>query len=390
MTIRIVHTADNHVDLRYVHYPELARERLRQERFDSLQRVVNRANERNAHFLVIAGDLFDRSDLSKVGANTVKAVVEILSAFEGDRVLVLPGNHDFCAGSDSALWARFRNYAQPYDILVLDTPAVEACSINDQKVHFFPCPCPAKTAKKNEIGWVSAAPKDPAAVRIGIAHGNVEGLGLDDNHRYFHMTEAELAAAGVHTWLLGHIHKPAPASDGTGQRLYFMAGSTTPESVTRDGTGSAWCIDVGTDGVERYESFRTGEITFRRITRSFTARDGMASIAELRSEMASGDPSKSVVDLKLTGELPAASLEELRSTADGWRQAGFLHLSVADTVAEQMSTERIRATFPDGTTGQRLLADLLASAHPTDAKIALDAINEMQPAARADVRGGHR
>ena len=108
MSIRIVHTADNHVDLKYSKYNFDARERLCKERLDSLARVVNVANVKKAHVLVIAGDLFDKHDPRSVGPKIVKEVVTILAKFSGDLVLVLPGNHDFYEGSDSELWKQVR------------------------------------------------------------------------------------------------------------------------------------------------------------------------------------------------------------------------------------------------------------------------------------------
>ena len=66
MPIRIVHTADNHLDLPFRQYPAEVASRLIEERFLALGRLVAVANERNAHFFVVAGDLFDSTRV-KVG-----------------------------------------------------------------------------------------------------------------------------------------------------------------------------------------------------------------------------------------------------------------------------------------------------------------------------------
>ena len=98
MSLRILHTADNHIGLSFNQYPEAARESLIEERFASLERMVATANERNAHFIVVAGDLFDKTTVTKAQVErTVKALVK----FDGDAVLVLAGNHDVCEAPDS-------------------------------------------------------------------------------------------------------------------------------------------------------------------------------------------------------------------------------------------------------------------------------------------------
>lgn len=388
MTIRIVHTADNHVDLKYVNYPDAAQQALRQERMDALGRVIEGANFRSADVVVVAGDLFDRSDLRQVGIKTVRQVVDTLAGFAGDRVLVLPGNHDFCVRGQSELWSKFTELAQSTAVVVLDSPDVHECEVNGQRVQFFPCPCPAKTSAQNVIGWVKEAPKDPAAVRVGIAHGNVDGLGLDDKHRYFNMSEAELAGSGVHTWLLGHIHKPAPDEGGSGRRTFFMAGSTTPESVARSGDGSAWCIDVGVGGVERFERFRTGVLSFRRIPVTLSLTAGPGAVAVLDDQLKRADAPRSVVDLRLDGELSVNDLADLRERIERWRGMGFLHFSVTDDVREQLSASRIAERFVDGSRAHQLLEHLLRSEHSGDASVALDLIEEQLAHSGRPAAGG--
>ena len=77
MTIRIVHTADNHVDLGFKNYPDSVRDILCSERMDALMNIVNAANKKQAHFLVVAGDLFDGVNPNK---RTIKSVVDVLGS----------------------------------------------------------------------------------------------------------------------------------------------------------------------------------------------------------------------------------------------------------------------------------------------------------------------
>ena len=92
MPLKILHTADNHIGLSFAKYPDEIRERLVEERFLALERLVEIANQQKAHFIVVAGDLFDKQTVAK---KLIKRTVSILAKFEGENVLVLAGNHDY-------------------------------------------------------------------------------------------------------------------------------------------------------------------------------------------------------------------------------------------------------------------------------------------------------
>lgn len=92
MTIRIVHTADNHIDLLFKNYPDDVANFLKEERMAALTRIVDVASEKKANFIVVAGDLFESV---KSSLRVIKRTVDILARFTGNHVLVLPGNHDF-------------------------------------------------------------------------------------------------------------------------------------------------------------------------------------------------------------------------------------------------------------------------------------------------------
>ena len=97
-------TGDIHIGHKFVRYPEI-KDRLIKSRFDCLARCVRAAEEEQCDFFVITGDLFD--NVSAISQRDVKKVVEILADF-GGRVLVLPGNHDYCTGEEK-VWKDVQN-----------------------------------------------------------------------------------------------------------------------------------------------------------------------------------------------------------------------------------------------------------------------------------------
>ena len=78
MKIKIVHTADNHIGMKFGSYPPNVKERLIEERVNALEAIITKANNLEAHFLVVAGDLFDSVNMK---VSDIKKVAELLNHF---------------------------------------------------------------------------------------------------------------------------------------------------------------------------------------------------------------------------------------------------------------------------------------------------------------------
>ena len=377
MPIRIVHTADNHIGLPFKQYPPDVAKQLVEERFAALERLVAEANNREAHFFVVAGDLFDSP---RVKAGDIEKAAGVLRKFEGEAVIVVPGNHDHFASSETEVWQRFRRATEgdaTIDLLV--APAVKSYEVDGQAVHFFPCPCPSKTGAEPMIGWVAgAAGQIAGGLKIGIAHGNVTGLGLDAEGRYFNMEPADLEAAGLATWLLGHIHVPFPTLESGERSPYFMAGTHTPDSLKCRHAGSAWSIECDGDRVTRYERLAPGKIAFQRLTRELLSADDVADLVRTCEAL---DAGSTVLDLRLSGRLSAAERAHLTAEIDRLRPE-FLHLTddLGD-IHDRIDAVQIAEKYRSGGLAQRLLSALLDDTdHPDAATLAHQLIEEVSRA----------
>jgi exonuclease SbcD len=376
MSIRIIHTADNHIGLPFKQYPAEVASRLIEERFAALGRLVTVGNEQKAHFFVVAGDLFDSTRVKKEDIDKVAAV---LRGFDGVAVIVVPGNHDHYANSETELWKRFRKATEAdtrIDLLV--EPAVKSYDVEGQAVHFFPCPCPSKTGAEPTIDWIAeAAGQHATGLKIGIAHGNVSGLGLDAEGQYFNMEPAALEAAGVATWLLGHIHVPFPTSESGERSSYFMAGTHTPDSLRCRHAGLAWSIECDGECVTRYERLTPGQIAFRRLERELLSADDVVDLVRTCEAL---DAGSTVLDLQLSGRLSATERAHLTAEIDRLRP-GFLNLTEESDIHDRIDAAQIEREYRRGGLAQRLLTALLADAdHPDAATLAHELIEEVSRA----------
>lgn len=371
MSVRIMHSADHHIGIEFRNQPEL-RDRLKQERLDALRRIVTEANARTCDFLVVAGDLFENINVPQ---RLVREVCDILRSFTGE-VLVVPGNHDYYEGADSRLWNFFKDASVGSNIHLLMRHEPETFHADGRDVIFYPCYCPSKHGQDHVIGWVADMPKAADALHIGIAHGNVEGLGRDDEGNYFNMRPEDLRSAGVHCWLLGHIHAPFPEPGYVGRDLFFMPGTHTPEHVKRTTEGYAWFIDIGDAEAIRFERYRSGGIRFLRMEKQLHS---LADIAALSAALMHPEQGITVLDLIVTGRLSNDEIEELTSL-EAELKSRFLHLSITAKIIKRIDAGQIAAEFPDRTYPQRLLSRLADNPEDMEAlQLAYDIIKSKKP-----------
>lgn len=371
MSIKIMHTADNHIGIEFRNQPAL-RDRLKQERLDALRRIVVEANARNCHFLVVAGDLFENINVPQ---RLVNEVCVMLRSFSGE-VLVVPGNHDYYEGVESRLWRYFTEAATGSNIHLLVRHEPETFQADGRNVIFYPCHCPSKHGQEHVIGWVTDLPKASEALHIGIAHGNVEGLGRDDEGNYFNMKPEELRSAGVHCWLLGHIHAPSPQPGYVGKDLFFMPGTHSPEHVKRTTEGYAWSIDIDDEAVVRFERYRSGGMRFQRVERQLHS---LADIASLSQALDHPEKGITMLDIRLAGRLSEDEIAELLGLEEELKSK-YLHVNLTSDIVKRIDAVQISAEFPDDTYPQWLLSRL--SEHPEDTQalqLAYDIIKSMNP-----------
>src|ERR1700759_3354885 len=97
--IRFIHTADWQLGLklRYLQ-PERAAQ-LRLIRFQTVRAIAQVARDRQADFVLVAGDVLDDNG---IGRDSLQQTADALRSFGDLPVGLLPGNHD-AASADSAL-----------------------------------------------------------------------------------------------------------------------------------------------------------------------------------------------------------------------------------------------------------------------------------------------
>lgn len=188
--IKILHTADWHLDAPLSAHTEEAAEFLRRELRKVPQRIAALCRQEGCDLMLIAGDLFD----GKCGGDTVRAVRETLASVEVP-VFISPGNHDFC-GADSP----YLTQDWPDNVHIFKAPQLESVSLPalDCRLYgagYSSMDCPGLLKRFRAEG--------PERWHIGLLHADAGSSASP----YCPITRYQIQESGLHYLALGHIHK---------------------------------------------------------------------------------------------------------------------------------------------------------------------------------------
>jgi exonuclease SbcD len=373
MTIRILHTADLHLGMKFTgRYPAGVRDRLVRARFETLGTLVENANAQGVDLFVIAGDLFHDQNVAR---RDVRAAAETLGRFTGRLVLVLPGNHDFLQEGESPLWDRFRERAGE-KVMLLTKQQSYPLTEHDLPVLVYPGPCTAKHSSKNAIGWIQPGSKEPDTWHIGVAHGSLEGVSPDFQGDYYPMTTEELRRAGLDLWLMGHTHNRVPDVDQGRESHILFSATPEPDGFDCHHPGHAWLIELDDNRSLSYHSIATGRQRFSVQEAVLNSEDDLET---LRARFGQFDAERDLVKLALKGRLPAELFDQRGALLQELKQA-VLHLEPDFTeLFRRITSEDVDREFTEGSFPHRLLARLVqAGGDPRALQLAYDLIQEVR------------
>lgn len=187
--MKILHTADWHLDAALAGHSEENKELLRRELRNIPDKIVRLCIAEGCDLLIIAGDIFD-------GPYTRESMTAVRSALERVRipVVITPGNHDFC-GPDSPYekeaWPGNVHIFRKAKIEALDLPELD-CRIYGAGYESMDCPGLLKNfAVEGNARW-----------HIGVLHGEISAASP-----YCPMTREQIKQSGLDYLALGHTHK---------------------------------------------------------------------------------------------------------------------------------------------------------------------------------------
>lgn len=375
VSLKIFLTADVHLGMKFASYEDV-RVELAKARHEALDRCIRCANEEACDLLVVAGDLFERTNVSR---ETVHSAVDSLSRFEGRAALVLPGNHDFYLGSDSNPWRDFCLQSEVYGdrIILLCDDRVYDLHHFDLPISIFPGPCRAKHSQEHGLAWMPRKDQgwlpDDDSVRIGVAHGSIEGISPDYEGRYYPMTRPELETFAVDFWLIGHTHRRYPQDNGSGNQTLFIPGIPEPDGFHCGHAGSALVIEVEDHRVVRHRHADTGTYRFVDISGDYS------SISGIESDVHSYALKNILLRIIARGTLSREEHGELAGFIKDLQPKVFFLKTDFSDLGELVDMDLVNEEFTTGSFPHRLLSTLLARGDRQGAQIAYQLVQSARP-----------
>ena len=309
MTVRLLHTADLHLDSPLATLA-LRRDGLREAvgaaTRAALRRIVDTCLAEEVSALLIAGDLFDGAGRSMRTAAFLGAELARLGQ-AGIRVYAIRGNHD------------------------AETPVAGEMDWPDN-VHVFGARGGAERIPGTDI-WVHGVsfreahapesllprfrPPVEGAVNIALLHTSLTGAAGHDP--YAPCTLSELTAAGFDYWALGHVHRRQVHCEAP---WVVMPGMPQGRDMGEDGPKSASLLTIG-EGRIAVSEVPTAALEFRRRRCPIDELETTAGLrraleALVAAEREAGSAPQAVLRVTLSGETPLAW--QIRRDREVWEE----------------------------------------------------------------------
>lgn len=209
MRFKFVHAADLHLDSPFVGVGALDNalgDRLRDASLQALDRIVAKAIDVDAAFVVFAGDLYDGPSRGIRAQIRFRDALARLSA-KGIRSFVAHGNHDPELGSWS--WATIRDWPEGVTVFEARTPEsipVERHGERLATVHGVSYG--AREERENLALRFPVVNGAGGGLHVGVLHCAVEGESGQFGHEtYSPCTLEDLRSRNMGYWALGHVHR---------------------------------------------------------------------------------------------------------------------------------------------------------------------------------------
>ena len=332
-----LHTADWQIGKPFGSFPPDKAALLREARLGAIDRLAGVAGKHGASHVLVAGDVFD-GELVADG-EIAKALLKMARA-EGLAWHLISGNHD--PARPGGIWERVARAGLPRNVSMHMRPGPAEVAPG---VNLLAAPLASKRTSIDPTRWMDEAATPEGALRIGLAHGSVEGFG-GDGEAEVPISPARARSARLDYMALGDWHGVTRIADRT-----WYSGTPEPDRYPDNEPGEALLVRIAGPNAPA-EVTRVTTRHYRWLKFSAAVSDS-AGILKFVSALRDGEPGLERVLLKLTltGRVPRrdfhlisealASLEPLLQHYDA---------DLTDLVAEHDKTEL--AGLMDGALGR--------------------------------------
>lgn len=269
MEIRFIHTGDLHLGMEFnnASFNSIYANRRRLELWETFNRIIDRCKEINAHFLFIAGDLFEEKYCS---IGDIKRINSRFSDIKDTRVIIVAGNHDTLGNT-----SLYRLIKWEENVYIFDSNIISKLEFQELNAVIWGLSWDKKEEKRNLIDDIEI--QDTNKTNILLVHGDI----LNRDSEYLPINKNIIADKGFDYVALGHIHKPQAITN----KIYYCG---SPEPLDFGETGQHGIVEGKINGMftkARFVPFSKREFHIKEIdiTENFSYNDLLEKIRDCDS-----------------------------------------------------------------------------------------------------------
>jgi DNA repair exonuclease SbcCD nuclease subunit len=292
MTFTFLHTADWQIGKRFGSFPGDTAAVLRDQRLQAVDRLALAAIGSGCAAVLVAGDVFDAETVPGALSGQVLAR---LKAYPALTWHLLPGNHD--PGRAGGVWSSLVA-ALPANVRVhLEAKPVELAA----GAVLLPAPLMSKRTSGDPTAWMDSTPTPAGALRIGLAHGSVQGFGSAGDANV-PIDPARVKSAGLNYLALGDWHGTTRISDHA-----WYSGTPEPDGFRDNDPGNALVVRLDGAGPPSVERVATAHFTWS--SRALKV-DGAESLEPVEAGVArlGAAAARTLLSLQLAGTVAMTEL----------------------------------------------------------------------------------
>ncbi|WP_414433215.1 metallophosphoesterase family protein [Alcanivorax sp. IL2] len=355
---RFLHTADWQIGRQYASFAPDDAVALAEARISVIERIAGLATEETVDAVLVAGDVFDAQTVSD---RTIRRLFNAMAAYSGPWILI-SGNHD--AALAESVWTRAQRLeAVPANAHLALT--AEVMEFGDAGFAILPAPLTQRHTMSDLTEWFDHAETTDGLLRIGLAHGSVQGILAEDENATNPISPERYQSAKLDFLALGDWHGTKQINSRT-----WYSGTPEQDRFKGNDPGNVLLVQIPEVGAEPQVEIRSiGQHPWIQM------KERLAVSSDLEQLIAriEGQPEQAVVELRLEGEislLGKQQLERALSVAEArFRSLGY-DLS---GLSLQPTEDDIAALHADGYVGD-VIAELRDQQEGEGGEVARDAM----------------
>ena len=352
-----LHTADWQIGRQYSQFPADDAVPIAEARLAAVETIARLALEHQVDAVLVAGDVFDAQT---VADRTIRKLFNALQGFPGPWIMI-PGNHD--AALTESVWTRAeRLQALPSNLhLALQGKVLDFSALGFSALT---APLTQRHTYNDLTEWFDEATTEPGRVRVGVAHGSVQGVlaeGIDSANP---IGAQRAQRAKLDYLALGDWHGCKQIDDRT-----WYSGTPEPDRFKGNEPGYALLVEIdGPGALPLVTRLETGRFKWQSWEHSIAVA---SDVDEFIARLSTSIPSD-VLSIRLAGQIDLAGLERIRAAV------GLAEAKVRSVQAD-LTALRLLPTAADiaDLKADGYLGEVIAELRDKQASQAVDASSEV-------------